>query len=173
MTITKDRRTAVRRQGKGEVAEESPQRPFVRTNVAGKLREASDLLVQVMRARVKPFGLSLNQYRLLREVWEDEGVGQRVIAARMHVSEPATANTIDALEAADLVRRVRADGDRRKSLIYLTPKGAGLRDEILAVNADVNAGAIARVDRASVEAFVATLDRVIGNLTALKKYLGS
>jgi DNA-binding MarR family transcriptional regulator len=86
--------------GRSRSASETARPPFRRVNIAAKIRDASDLHVKSIQVRVRPYGLSLNQFRLLRELWEEDGVTQRVIAQRMHVSEPATVSTIDALVGA-------------------------------------------------------------------------
>ena len=140
--------------------------PFRRINIAAKIRDASDLYVKSIRARVRPYGLSLNQFRLLRELWEEEGVTQRVIAKRMHVSEPATVSTIDALVGAGLIRRARTEDDRRKWSIVLTARGERLRDVILRENEALNAAAIDGLSTAERRTLGALLDRVIDNLTA-------
>lgn len=138
--------------------------PFRRVNIAAKIRDASDLYVKSIRARVRPYGLSLNQFRLLRELWEEEGVTQRVIAHRMHVSEPATVSTIDSLVDAALVRRGRVEGDKRKSSILLTARGERLRDAILHENGALNALALDGLSAQERQTLSALLDRVISNL---------
>ena len=138
--------------------------PFRRVNIAAKIRDASDLYVKSIRALVRPYGLSLNQFRLLRELWEEEGVTQRVIAQRMHVSEPATVSTIDSLVEAALIRRARVEGDKRKSSILLTVRGERLRDTILHENGALNALALEGLSAEERRTLAALLDRVIGNL---------
>lgn len=138
--------------------------PFRRTNIAAKIRDASDLYVKSIRARMRPYGLSLNQFRLLRELWEEEGVTQRVIARRMQVSEPATVATIDSLVDAGLVLRARVEDDKRKSSIVLTDRGERLRDLILAVNDGLNEAALVGLSPDERTALGALLDRVIVNL---------
>ena len=138
--------------------------PFRRVNIAAKIRDASDLYVKSIRAHVRPYGLSLNQFRLLRELWEEEGVTQRVIAQRMHVSEPATVSTIDSLVEAALIRRARVEADKRKSSIMLTARGERLRDTILRENGALNALALAGLSDQERATLAALLDRVINNL---------
>ncbi len=140
--------------------------PFRRVNIAAKIRDASDLYVKSIRARVRPYGLSLNQFRLLRELWDEDGVTQRAIAQRMHVSEPATVATIDALVGAGLIRRAQAADDKRKWSIVLTSRGERLRDEILRENEALNAAALDGLSTGERRTLGALLDRVIGNLTA-------
>jgi DNA-binding MarR family transcriptional regulator len=154
--------------GGSRPAPRTARSPFRRVNIAAKIRDASDLYVKSIRARVRPHGLSLNQFRLLRELWEEDGVTQREIAQRMHVSEPATVSTIDALVEAGLVRRARDESDKRKSSIVLTARGERLRDAILRENDALNAAALAGLSADERRTLATLLDRVIGNLTGVQ-----
>ncbi len=143
--------------------------PFRRTTIGAKVRDASDLFVRLVQKRLRPYDLTINQFRLLREVWEDEGVTQREISARMRVSEPATVATIDALESRGMVRRVRAADDKRKSLIFLTPEGERTRDRIIEVNAALNAAATHGLSPEEIRALGDLLDRITHNLLVLTR----
>ncbi len=143
--------------------------PFRRTTIGAKVRDASDLFVRLIQKRLQPHGLTINQFRLLREVWEDEGVTQRDISLRMRVSEPATVATIDPLETRGLVRRMRSPDDKRKSLIFLTPEGERMRDRILDINAALNAAATHGLSPDEIRTLGDLLDRITHNLLVLNR----
>ncbi len=142
----------------------SPAEPFVRRIPTAQIRDTSDLLVKSIRARVRPYQLSLNQYRLLREVWDQDGVSQRIIAKRMGTSESATVATIDSLVARNLVRRTVDPNDRRRSLVVLAAKGYTLRDKIITLNDELNRQALHGIAPSEITLLTGILDRVIENL---------
>jgi DNA-binding MarR family transcriptional regulator len=82
----------------------------------------------VRRARGAPAqsgaqGLTLSQYGLLQGLdWRD-GARVRELAAEAGIAASTATRILDALERRGIVRRTRADGDRRGVTITLTPLG--------------------------------------------------
>ncbi len=95
------------------------------------IRIASRRILAQLQLRLEPYGVTLGQYFVLRELWQREGLTQRELSERIDVQEPGTVAAIDAMEKRDLVVRVRSTNDRRKINVYLTARGRGLRDDLL------------------------------------------
>jgi DNA-binding MarR family transcriptional regulator len=128
------------------------------------LRETSRTLLRALQTRIAPHDVTLNQFFLLRQLWEGDGVSQREISERMQTSEPATVAAIDGLEKRGYVQRVRENRDRRVVSIFLTPKGEALRGILLQYAADLNRHGTATMTRAEIATLHALLLRFRENL---------
>jgi MarR family transcriptional regulator, organic hydroperoxide resistance regulator len=121
------------------------------------IRDNARLVLGKLQILLEPHGVTLGQYFVLRELWQREGATQRELSARIGIGEQSAVATIDAMEERDLVVRVRSKQDRRKTHIYLTARGRGLRDELLAHAAHVINTATEDFDPGEVDALRALL----------------
>jgi DNA-binding MarR family transcriptional regulator len=120
--------------------ERSPARGFdpdPQQSVGHLLRDASRLVLRDTATVLEPYGITLSQYFVLRELWQEPGATQRELAQRVGVAEPAMVATLDALEALGLVVRERSTRDRRKSHVALTERGSALRATLFGHASDV------------------------------------
>jgi len=67
--------------------------------------------------------VSQEQWTLLSELWQKEGLTQQDLAVRTYRDKPAVTRLIDNLEKKDLVRREAHESDRRTNRVFLTEKG--------------------------------------------------
>ncbi|MFW6093986.1 MAG: MarR family winged helix-turn-helix transcriptional regulator [Pseudomonadota bacterium] len=93
---------------------------------------------RTLEQRILPHGITIGQWRFLRELWRGDGITQRELSERLSMREPSTVGAVRSLESAGLVRRVRDGYDRRKIRVYLTPRARSLRDPLLRHVRDVN-----------------------------------
>lgn len=98
-----------------------------------------------LEQRILPEGVTIGQWRFLRQLWREEGITQRELSGRLSMREPSTVSAVRSLESAGLVRRVRNECDRRKIHIYLTPRAKRLRAPLLRHVRDLNATATAGI----------------------------
>lgn len=93
----------------------------------GLLRTA-DVLRRRAGEVVEPFGVTLQQYNVLRILRGagDEGLPTLAIPERMIEQTPGITRLIDRLVAKGLVRRTRVAGDRRRVQCRITPLGLDL-----------------------------------------------
>ena len=106
------------------------RRPFqsVAQEAVVALMRTADLVRRHATALLKPHGLTLQQYnvlRILRGAGAD-GLPTLEIADRMIEQTPGITRLLDRLEAKELVRRQRCPKDRRQHLCWITPKGLAL-----------------------------------------------
>ncbi len=78
-------------------------------------------------------GLFANQEIMLIQLAASDGLSQKTLAETLRVSHATVAKTVARLERAGLVERRVSDRDRRISLVFLTPAGRALHDEVIAV----------------------------------------
>jgi DNA-binding MarR family transcriptional regulator len=106
------------------------------------LFRTADLLRRKLTRLVEPYGITLQQYNVLRIL---RGAGQAglptlEIAERMIEHSPGATRLVDRLAAKGLVRRERCPQDRRQVLCWITPSGldtlAALEQPMLARDHD-------------------------------------
>ena len=128
------------------------------------LRDASRRILGAMQRQLDPHGLSMPQYFVLRELYQEQGLSQRELANRVGVLEPTIVATLDALEKSGLVTRVRSTTDRRKIGVMLTPAGNALRGTLLGDAATVLDRALAGLSAERIAGLRASLQRIKANL---------
>jgi DNA-binding MarR family transcriptional regulator len=128
------------------------------------LRDTARRILSDLTLRLEPHGLTLPQYYVLRELWQEEGLTQREIANRVGVLEPTMVATLDALERLALIERVRSTTDRRKTHVQLTPAGRTMRDTLQGYAADVLEAALTGISDNEIGVLRRTLQRIKGNL---------
>jgi DNA-binding MarR family transcriptional regulator len=112
---------------------------------------------------LKPFGLTLTQYNVLRILRGagPSGLCGREISERLVARVPDVPRLVERLEAMRLIQRERDPEDRRHVTATITPKGLKLLDEAVPA---VDAMQQARLGRLSSR----TLDGLIEGLAAVR-----
>lgn len=138
----------------------SPERSF-----GYLLRDSARLLISLMTHKIEAHGISLSQYFILRELWEDDGLSLQELAERIRIASPSIATCIDDLETAGLVKRVRSHSDRRRVHTNLTAKGRALRGVMLRYAIEVNEAALSGITGPEIDQAKDVLKRVKDNLS--------
>ncbi len=110
------------------------RRPFAspaHEAIVGLMRTA-DLIRRHAAALVEPYGITLQQYNVLRILRGagDAGLPTLEVGDRMIEQTPGVTRLLDRLEAKELVRRQRCPRDRRQHLCWIAPKGLALLEKI-------------------------------------------
>ena len=80
---------------------------------------------------LKPYGLTLEQFHLLKNMSLVDGLTQRQICNLTSKTPANMSRMLDRMESKYLVARRENPVDRRASLVFLTAKGESLVDEVL------------------------------------------
>jgi DNA-binding MarR family transcriptional regulator len=91
--------------------------------VANRLRPVLLQLNRQLRRELAPLGITGGQAALLHLVRSHPGIGVRELARMEGVSAAGMSTALTRLEGAGLLRRVRADRDRRRVGLELTDEG--------------------------------------------------
>jgi DNA-binding MarR family transcriptional regulator len=126
------------------------------------VRDAHRVFQRLLERRIAVYGVSRGQWYFLRVLWIADGLSQRELSARVGMMEPTTAIALRSMERARLIRRLRADDDRRKVRVFLTAKAKRLRDELLTLARGITAEA----EQGLAARDLATFRRVIARMTA-------
>ena len=129
---------------------DSPRR--TKAAVLGILR-AADALRRRFTGLLEPFGLTLQQYNVLRILrgTRPDGLCTLRIADRMIEQAPGITRLIDRLEAKGLATRVRSADDRRQVWCRVTPAGLRLLARLDQPVAAMDRQAVAELDRGDQE----------------------
>lgn len=87
-------------------------------------------LEQAVGARLKPAGIPIEQYRILRMLERRDGQTMGELATQVFVDSPTLTKIIDRMIAGGLVYRSPDPADRRKVLVFLAEAGRALLAEL-------------------------------------------
>uniref|UniRef100_UPI001F032DE0 MarR family winged helix-turn-helix transcriptional regulator n=1 Tax=Falsiroseomonas oryziterrae TaxID=2911368 RepID=UPI001F032DE0 len=96
-----------------------------------QVRDLNRRMQREIAARIAPHGVVPGAWYALRVLWEEDGLTQRELAARIGIQEPTAAIALRGMERAGWIRRRRSAEDRRKLHVELTPAGLALREALL------------------------------------------
>lgn len=140
-------------------------------SVGYQIRMTHRALQRYLQAKLEPHGVTLGMWYYLRALWEEDGLTQRELSARMETMEPSTLSAIQVMERGGLVRRTRSKSDRRKLHIFLTPKGKRLREKLLPLAREVVDAATANMSSSEVKNLLRGVTQVRKNVNARVKEL--
>jgi MarR family 2-MHQ and catechol resistance regulon transcriptional repressor len=106
----------------------------IRTYV--KLLRAYRSVVARVEARLAPENLTLTQLGVLEAVLHRGPMTHRDLGRKVLTSAGNMTDVVDKLEARGLVRRVRAEADRRQVWVELTPAGQRLIEDLFPRHAE-------------------------------------
>lgn len=119
----------------GKILKELQQtKPFrhVEEELYLNIQRTADTLMQKLLDVMRPAGLSVTQYNILRILRGagETGVTCKEIGARMITRDPDVTRLLDRLERRNLVTRNRAKEDRRFVAIRITTEGLKLLQDL-------------------------------------------
>jgi DNA-binding MarR family transcriptional regulator len=110
-------------------------------------------------------GVRAGQQFLLYELWAEDGLTPGELARRLGLAVPTVTRTATRMEAAGILRREPHPTDARLVQLRLTDRGHELKELMTAEVEALTEKALATLDKADRERFVAYLNDVRTNLT--------
>ncbi|CAM4131734.1 MarR family winged helix-turn-helix transcriptional regulator [Palleronia rufa] len=106
--------------------------------LARLIRLAARAFNRSLTLRLSTEGVTFGQWIFLRILWREDGLSQRELSDRAHLTEPTTHTALSRLEQMGLITRRNVEGNRRRQHAFLTDEGWRLRDvlEPLAIEAN-------------------------------------
>jgi DNA-binding MarR family transcriptional regulator len=83
-----------------------------------------------IRMRMEEIGLHRGQGFILRHLWHDDGISQKLIARALHIRPASVTNALQRMEKAGWIERRADEADHRVSRVFLTAKARELHDQI-------------------------------------------
>ncbi|MCF8056964.1 MAG: MarR family transcriptional regulator [Desulfocapsa sp.] len=79
---------------------------------------------------LKPYDLTVEQLHLLKNMAEETALSQQQLCEIVQKSAANVTRILDRLERKNYIRRGKNPADRRSTLLFLTPQGRELIDEV-------------------------------------------
>jgi homoprotocatechuate degradation regulator HpaR len=95
------------------------------------LYRSLDAVTPRFRKIFSDFGLTEQQWRVLRVLWERQDVTLNELSGITLISAPSLVGVVDRLQGMGLVERRRSDADRRKVYVLATQKGGELEAKVM------------------------------------------
>lgn len=135
---------------------------FEKDSSAGRLaNHMARLFFAGLSRRIRPLGLAPAQFMVLLELWEDDGLSQADLVARLDVEQATMANTLARMERDGLIQRRPSATDGRVRLVFLSERARALRAPARAAAQAQNARALSSLSDEEADRFIATMKKVI------------
>ncbi|MDQ6619324.1 MAG: MarR family transcriptional regulator [Pseudomonadota bacterium] len=132
--------------------------------VAHLIKHAFRGTSRALQRRLTGHDVSYGQWTLLRVLWQADGLTQKELSEAAGVTEPSTFSVVHAMEQLGYVKRLKVPGNNKQVRVFLTPKGAQLRDASVLAAEAVNRAALTGIAAEDVEITRRTLAAMIDNL---------
>jgi len=129
-------------------------------SVGYHVRQLAETWQGVMDARAEAHGITVTQWRYLRELWEEDGLSMGELTQRVGRQGPTTVVAVQLLEKAGLVTVVKSDADRRKTFIHLTRRGQRLAATMSPIIREVNELAMEDLSESEARTFKRLIVRI-------------
>ena len=135
-----------------------------RESLGYQVNHLARLMAQALRTRIEPHGVVPGQFAQLLALYEEDGLNQNDLCARVRIDQSTMAHTLKRMERDGLIDRVPDPNDRRRAIIRLSPRAHALRSTLVAAASVVNEEATRGLDDQDRAAFLSLITRVIANL---------
>tara|TARA_B110000438_G_scaffold164762_1_gene157667 strand:- start:435 stop:893 length:459 start_codon:yes stop_codon:yes gene_type:complete len=95
------------------------------------LNRSLDAIMPPYRDLFQEFGVTEQQWRVLRVLWEQKHLTSAQISNLTLLPSPSLVGILDRLEKKDLVKRLRSTSDRREINIKITNLGRELQSRVM------------------------------------------
>jgi len=132
------------------------------------MRRAHKVLHHELKQVLAFSGVSQGQWYFLRALWEEDGLSQRELSARVDAMESTTVVALNGLEKSKLIYRIRDTVDRRKVRVHLTESARRMREKLLLKVMKINDRATAGISLRDLKKFHLVVERITANLRSAK-----
>lgn len=121
---------------------------------------------RALQMRLKQHSVLYGHWTLLRVLWQTDGITQRQLSEQAGVMEPTTFSALQTMEKLGYITRQKFPSNGKQVRVFLTSKGAALRNLIVPAAEEVNRIALANIPPADIAVTRRTLLAIIENLSA-------
>jgi len=124
------------------------------------LYRALDAVMPRFRGIFKEFGLTEQQWRVLRVLWQFEQIPFRDLADLTLIPAPSLVGVVDRLARSGLAARRRSEVDRRNVFVHATEDGQALEAKVMPRVNEAYAALRQSVDAAAWEDLITGLEKI-------------
>ncbi len=128
------------------------------------LRRGYKAIARPLAGELRLRGIAFKHYFYIRTLLEEDGISQVELSERVGMERATVTVVLDTLEALGIVVREAHPSDRRKTNVFLTPKGRRMRGDILQAVGTANRVALKGISATDFERFRKTLAVMIANV---------
>jgi DNA-binding MarR family transcriptional regulator len=129
-------------------------------SVGYHVRQLAESWQDVMDQSAEAHGITVSQWRYLRELWEEDALTVGDLTRRVGRQGPTTVVAVQLLEKAGMVAVTKSPDDRRKSLVRLTPNGKRLAETMSPLIRGANERAMADLSEVEIRTFKRLIVRI-------------
>jgi DNA-binding MarR family transcriptional regulator len=118
---------------------------------------------------LKPYGLTLEQFHLLKNMSRKVGMSQRELGDLVNKSPANITRILDRLEYKSLVKRLDNPEDRRTTVVLLTTQGQAQVQEVSGIFESFSSGLTCGITDSEQEMTKKVLGRLHSNLQSMSK----
>jgi DNA-binding MarR family transcriptional regulator len=113
---------------------------------------------------LQDLGVAPGQFAPLVMLFEQDGLTQAELCRRINVEQPTMANTLQRMERDGLIQRKSDDADKRRALVYLTPRAREMQAKVMESARAVSNQTVAGLTAADQDDMFRLLARMVENL---------
>ncbi len=113
---------------------------------------------------LKSYGVAPGQFAPLVMLFEQDGLTQADLCRRINVEQPTMANTLARMERDGLIKRKADTTDKRRSLVFLTPKAKDVQNKIMEAARSVSGRAMRNLSAAEQDEIFRLFSKLTENL---------
>ncbi|SLN09708.1 Organic hydroperoxide resistance transcriptional regulator [Roseivivax jejudonensis] len=132
--------------------------------IARLIRLAARSFNRSLQMRLTSEGVTFGQWIFLRILWRSDGLSQRELSERAHLTEPTAHTALQRMEELGFITRRKVGNNKRRQHAFLTEKGWALRDRLEPLAVEVNDLALDGLDESEETVLRRALSVIIRNL---------
>jgi DNA-binding MarR family transcriptional regulator len=142
------------------------------------MREGGSLVSQAHRLGARVFARLLREHgvqelnpaqgRILYELWKEDGILQGELVRRTKLDKSSLTLSLDRMEAEGKIRRAHVEGDARQRAVFCSAATKRIRSAYDATSAEMIDIFYAGMNSKEIDAFEASLRKIIINLEAVE-----
>jgi len=125
------------------------------------LHRTLDTVIPLYRKVFKEHGITEQQWRILRVLWEINECTSAELAKKTLLPSPSMVGIIDRMSAKNLVSRNRSEEDRRIVNVSLTDNGRTLQDKLMPQVDAIYEQMMSRCDDEAWQVMINTMQTII------------
>ncbi|MFP4089186.1 MAG: MarR family winged helix-turn-helix transcriptional regulator [Cyclobacteriaceae bacterium] len=136
----------------------------VENSLSMVMGKASRLLTNRISKNLSEHNVTAEQWMLLASLWRKNGQTQQALAEVSNKNKASITHLIDNLEKRQLVTRHADESDRRNKIIYLTPEGERLQEELASIVKKTTKAMTRGIDKKDLKVSKQVMKQIIENL---------
>ena len=133
----------------------------LQVSVGSLTSRAARLFAQALTQAQQALHILPAQYRILLELWREDGLAQKDLIARLDIEQSTIGNTLNRMVKDGLISRQPHPQDGRSQSLSLTPYALKLKDQALRDARYVNEKALSGFSGEEREQFIALMHKMI------------